>query len=143
MVNDTLMSDENGLFNWTIAVTSSISSMDAFCHSHPNISLRTIDVWEMSRWNFVIISIAFFIAGTLGNALLIGVIHYERFGGDPQKRSIRNRLTSEIVFCAACISNMCIVMFLGDLVLSFDSSVKLNDFCVRLQRQEKFMFSNI
>ena len=136
MVNDTLMSDENGLFNWTIAVTS---SMEGFCHSHPNISLSK-DVWEMSRWNFVIISIAFFISGTLGNALLIGIIHYERFGGDPQKRSIRNRLTSEIVFCAACISNMCIVMFLGDLVLSLDSSVKLNDFCVRLQRQERFMF---
>ena len=135
MVNDTFTSDENGLFNWSIAVTSSV---EGFCYSHPNITLK--DVGEMSSWDFVITSLAFLTAGTLGNALLMGIIHYERFGGDPQKRSIRNRLTSEIVVCATGISNLCIVMFLADLILPLDSSAKLNDFCVRLQRQERFTF---
>ena len=30
----------------------------------------------------------------LGNFLWFGVIHYEKFGGDPQKRSLTNQLTS-------------------------------------------------
>ena len=39
---------------------------------------------------------SWFLNLTLGNALLLGVWHYERFGGDPQKRSLQNRLVSEI-----------------------------------------------
>ena len=135
MVNDSFTSDENGLFNWSATVRS---SLNGFCHTHQNITLK--DGGEMSRWDFVITSLAFVIAGTLGNALLIGIIHYERFGGDPQKRSFRNRLTSEIVVCATGISNLCTVMFLGDLILTLDSSAQLNDFCVRLQRKERFTF---
>ena len=137
MVNDSFASDEDGLFNWSTTVRS---SLNGFCHSHQNFAFE--DGGEMSRWDFVITSLAFVIAGTLGNTLLIGIIHYERFGGDPQKRSFRNRLTSEIVVCATGISNLCTVMFIGDLILSLDSSVKLNDFCVRIQRKERFTFKN-
>ena len=32
------------------------------------------------------------------NSLLVAIIHYERFGGDPQKRSLINRLTSDMVW---------------------------------------------
>ena len=39
---------------------------------------------------------SWFLNLTLGNALLLGVWHYERFGGDPQKRGLQNRLVSEI-----------------------------------------------
>ena len=35
-----------------------------------------------------------------GNALLWSIFHYERFGGDPQKRGLQNRLVSELVLSA-------------------------------------------
>ena len=58
MVNDSFATDENGLFNWSSTVRS---SLNGFCHSHQNITLK--EVREMSRWDFVITSIAFVIAG--------------------------------------------------------------------------------
>lgn len=33
---------------------------------------------------------------SFGNGLLWGIYHYERFGGDPQKRGLQNRIASEI-----------------------------------------------
>ena len=33
---------------------------------------------------------------TIGNAFLIAVIYHERFGGDPQKRCLQNRLASKV-----------------------------------------------
>ena len=33
---------------------------------------------------------------TLGNGLTAGIVHYEWFGGDPQKRSLGNRLSSHV-----------------------------------------------
>ena len=97
----------------------------------------------MSRWNLAFLSIASFIAGTLGNALLIGIIHYERFGGDPQKRSVRNRMASEMVVCVAILSNLSIVMFLGEMVLPLDASVKLTNICIRLQRQDILFLTDL
>ena len=35
---------------------------------------------------------------TVGLGLLLGLIHYEKFGGDPQKRSLNNRLISSGVW---------------------------------------------
>ena len=41
------------------------------------------------------------ICWTLGTALWSGVLHYEWFGGDPQKRSLGNRLISNGVITQA------------------------------------------
>ena len=117
------------------------SSIEGFCYFHTSNKTKLGEI--TSTWDLAISSLAFVISGTLGNVLLIGIIHYEKFGGDPQKRSFRNRLTSEIVVCAACVSNLTIVIFLGNLALPFDSAGKLNDICIRLQRQDIFSFQHM
>ena len=42
----------------------------------------------------VLTSLIYILAMTLGNALSLCIIHYEKFGCDPKKRSIANYLTS-------------------------------------------------
>ena len=116
-------------------------SFEGFCYFHTSNKTKLGEI--TSTWDLAISALAFVISGTLGNALLIGIIHYEKFGGDPQKRSLRNRLTSEIIVCAACVSNLTIVIFLGNLALPFDSAGKLNDICIRLQRQDIFSFQHM
>ena len=108
-------------------------SIEGFCYSHPNITTNDVEHFK-GNWAYILSSLAFFVSGTLGNALLLGILHYERFGGDPQKRSVRNRMASEMVVCVASLSNLSIVMFLGEMALSLDASVKLTDICIRLQR---------
>ena len=53
----------------------------------------------------------FMISGTMGNMLLLSVLHYERYGGDPQKRSVRNRLGFDITFSILLMVNLGIVAF--------------------------------
>ena len=108
------------------------SSIEGFCYFHTSNKTKLSEI--TSTWDLAISSLAFVISGTFGNALLIGIIHYEKFGGDPQKRSVRNRMASEMVVCVAILSNLSIVMFLGEMALSLDASVKLTDICIRLQR---------
>ena len=54
--------------------------------------------WLM--WSFAGLS------STLGNLMLFVLYHYERFGGDPAKRSLFNRLISHSVIACAVQSNM-------------------------------------
>ena len=49
------------------------------------------------------------ICWTLGTALWSGVLHYEWFGGDPQKRSLGNRLISNGVITQA--SSLSTILF--------------------------------
>jgi hypothetical protein len=42
----------------------------------------------------VIISIQFALIDTVGTLLYLGIIHYEKWGGDPKKRSLLNQLGS-------------------------------------------------
>ena len=37
-------------------------------------------------------SVIYYFLGRLGNFLLLGIVHYEKFGQDPQKRSLQDRL---------------------------------------------------
>ena len=113
-------------------------SFEGFCYTHPNITINDVEHFK-GHWAYIISSLAFFVSGTLGNTLLFGILHYERFGGDPQKRSVRNRMASEMVVCVASLSNLSIVMFLGEMALSLDASVKLTDICIRLQRQDTLL----
>ena len=39
---------------------------------------------------------------TIGIPLNLGILHYERFGGDPQKRSLTNRILSRCGYIAIC-----------------------------------------
>ena len=115
-------------------------SIDGFCYSHPNITTNDVEHFK-GNWAYILSSLAFFVSGTLGNALLLGILHYERFGGDPQKRSVRNRMASEMVLCVASLSNLSIVMFLGEMALPLNSSVRLTDTCIRLQRQYNLLLT--
>ena len=115
-------------------------SIDGFCYSHPNITTNDVEHFK-GNWAYILSSLAFFVSGTLGNALLLGILHYERFGGDPQKRSVRNRMASEMVLCVASLSNLSIVMFLGEMALPLDASVRLTDICIRLQRQYNLLLT--
>ena len=45
-------------------------------------------------WALVLLWALFPLTTMVGNGFLIAVIHYERFTGDPQKRSLHNRLAS-------------------------------------------------
>ena len=52
------------------------------------------------------------ICWTLGTALWSGVLHYEWFGGDPQKRSLSNRMvTSGII--AQCTAGTTLITLTG------------------------------
>ena len=115
-------------------------SIEGFCYSHPNITTNDVEHFK-GNWAYILSSLAFFVSGTLGNALLLGILHYERFGGDPQKRSVRNRMASEMVLCVASLSNLSIVMFLGEMALPLNSSVRLTDICIRLQRQYNLLLT--
>ena len=115
-------------------------SIDGFCYSHPNITTNDVEHFK-GNWAYILSSLAFFVSGTLGNALLLGILHYERFGGDPQKRSVRNRMASEMVLCVASLGNLSIVMFLGEMALPLNSSVRLTDICIRLQRQYNLLLT--
>ena len=48
----------------------------------------------------------------LSNLLLFGVAHYERFGGDPQKRSLGNRLVFQASFSLIGLNSIRTITFL-------------------------------
>ena len=48
----------------------------------------------------------------LGNFLLLGLAHYERFGGDPQKRSLGNRIASQAALSAVGLNSFRTITFL-------------------------------
>ena len=49
----------------------------------------------------------------IANAGLLAIIHYERFGGDPQKRSLINRLSSDMIWCIILIVDIAIISHVG------------------------------
>ena len=62
----------NCLFKWT----------------NPEVQESTIAFYDTILWSFSLLS------WTVGLAMMVGILHYERFGGDPQKRGLGNRLIS-------------------------------------------------
>ena len=62
----------NCLFNWT----------------NPDVQETTITYYDTLLWTFALIN------WTIGLSMMMGILHYERFGGDPQKRGLANRLIS-------------------------------------------------
>ena len=58
----------------------------------PYISLESTDLEKSSNIEKVICILVWLIIQTLGNFLIIGIIQYERFGGDPLKRRITDQV---------------------------------------------------
>ena len=48
-----------------------------------------------------------------GIPLTVGLVHYEKYGGDPQKRSLANRFVSNV-----CICDMISLIFMVALVIN-------------------------
>ena len=63
-----------------------------------------IDPWLWTSW---------FITLTLGNSFLVALVHYEWFGGDPQKRSLQNQLVSEVTMAGLLSLNTFHLQFLA------------------------------
>ena len=55
---------------------------------NPNTQPSTTAQYDILLWTNTAFS------WTFGLAMIFGIVHYERFGGDPQKRSLGNRLIS-------------------------------------------------
>ena len=90
---------------------------------HENLTL-TCRIWRFKDWNIssdlqenIYIDQGEYdfyywaITTLFGNCFLGIIWHFERFGGDPQKRSLQNRLASQII--VACILFMNSTNFLG------------------------------
>ncbi len=52
------------------------------------------DILDPSLERSIFGSINYVVCMTLGNAMLLGIIDFERWGGDPMKRTVLNQLTS-------------------------------------------------
>ena len=82
--------------NSTITETKLLPSVKCISSiKQPKIDPLSLTIFDSLLWTGT------FAAWTLGSVLMFGIIHYERFGGDPQKRSLQNRLASQII--VACI----------------------------------------
>ena len=58
----------------------------------PYISLESTELEKSSSIEKVICILVWLIIQTLGNFLIVGIIQYERFGGDPLKRRITDQV---------------------------------------------------
>ena len=66
----------------------------------PSLGLRVV-LWFINSITF-----------SFGNALLLSILHYERYGGDPQKRSLGNRLAADIGLAILLCTNIGIFSFI-------------------------------
>ena len=89
----------------------------------PYISLESTDLEKSSNIEKVICIIVWLIIQTLGNFLIIGIIQYERFGGDPLKRRITDQVKKGkkvffflIIFC--CIFKLFTMSFIHLVILN-------------------------
>ena len=55
----------------------------------------------------------YILTSTLGSAMLLGIVHYEKFGDDPQKRSLGNRLASDMILLIVFSVNVGTVAFVS------------------------------
>ena len=62
---------------------------------------ETIPDWKASPYYWIFCSMFYVLVQVLGNGLLYSIRFYEKYGMDPQKRNLVNRLVSQI--CLAWI----------------------------------------
>ena len=65
-----------------------ISKCKVFINGSLNVDSANLRTFDVVYWTWTAVIF------TIGIPLNLGILHYERFGGDPQKRSLTNRLTS-------------------------------------------------
>ena len=63
-----------------------------FFQKQPYISLESTELEKSSNIEKVICVLVWLIIQILGNFLILGIIQYERFGGDPLKRRITDQV---------------------------------------------------
>ena len=76
-----------------------------------NLHLDSMDLQLATKLDFCL---EFFLT-VVGNCLFLIIIHYERYEGDPMKRSILNQF----------ISTICLMMMMGTLVMSWGLMLRL------------------
>ena len=75
-------------------------------HWSGEIPIQSLRIFDIFFWTFNALIIIF------GIPLNIGIIHYEWYGGDPQKRSLSNRIISSSVI-AQCTTGVLLQTFTG------------------------------
>ena len=75
-------------------------------HWSEKIPAVSLEIFDISYWTCAVLMIIF------GIPLNIGIINYEWYGGDPQKRSLSNRMISSCVI-AHCIAGVNLHTFAG------------------------------
>ena len=69
-----------------------------------------------------VIGVLSYFLGRLGNFLLLGIVHYEKFGQDPQKRSLPDRL----------FTFSCLLLFFCSIIGQFLTTCKILRYSVFL-----------
>ena len=59
---------------------------------------------EYETWQTVVIAVIWFVIETIGNGLLLSLIHYYKFGGDPLKWRIVDHVSLAFQFANLCES---------------------------------------
>ena len=75
-------------------------------HWKGEITMTSVDVFNISYWTWTVLIIIF------GFPMCLGILHYERFDGDPQKRSLANRMMSNYVI-SQCTAGVAMHLFTG------------------------------
>jgi hypothetical protein len=94
--------------NFTIQVELYLSITDCNCTS--------IDSPEWYQFRICLIAISLGVQ-IIGTTMLSGIIHYEHYGGDPQKRTILNQLVSFISICLILGNLLPVNIFLWRLII--------------------------
>ena len=75
-------------------------------HWSNEIPIQSLRIFDIFFWTCNALIIIF------GIPLNVGIIHYEWFGGDPQKRSLSNRMTTSFII-ANCVAGTIEHIFTG------------------------------
>ena len=87
--------------------------MEAVLNTTFQISMENEEI-EFGTVQFL--GILVFILLIFGNFLILGIIHYEKFGQDPQKRSFPDQIITDSI-----LWNAIIVSFINAIILEFRS----------------------
>ena len=75
-------------------------------HWSEKVAAVSLEIFDISYWTCAVLMMIF------GIPLNVGIINYEWYGGDPQKRSLSNRMMSSYVI-AHCIAGVNLHTFAG------------------------------
>ena len=75
-------------------------------HWSEKIPAVSLEIFDISYWTCAVLMMIF------GIPLNVGIIHYEWYGGDPQKRSLSNQIMSSFVI-AQCMDGVLLQTFAG------------------------------